>query len=159
MNQSVDRSFVLKMFNLDEDRIDTFFMSHQDEKVVVQVTLKRMYSECPACGGNACRIKDYRMKHITHSVLKATHCVIAYRARRYQCKVCHKSFYEHNPFTFNGKRISLATVYNVLEDLKSIQETFASVALRHNLSAPSVMNIFDQHVYIPRLTLPSILCM
>lgn len=51
-------------------------------------------------------------------------------------------------------KISLATVYNVLKDLKSFHETFASVAARYNISPTSVASIFDNHVNVPRRKLP-----
>lgn len=35
---------------------------------------------------------------------------------------------EHNPFTVAGSRISLATVYNILEDLRKPNVTFSDVA-------------------------------
>ena len=55
-------------------------------------------------------------------------------------------------------RTSLATVFNVLKDLKSETETFSSVAKRHHLSVTTVSNYFDQYVHIEPGPLSSILC-
>lgn len=99
------------------------------------------------------KIKDYKEKKITHSVLSVTNCYIIYKSRRYQCLHCKKTFYENNPFTFGGK-FSVVTVSNVLKDLKSPNETFTDVAKRHNISPTSAINIFDRHVHISRRPLP-----
>lgn len=58
-------------------------------------------------------------------------------------------------------KISLLTVYNVLNvlnDLKSSNLTFSDVAKRHDISNTTVVNLFDKHANLSRLTLPKILC-
>ena len=55
-------------------------------------------------------------------------------------------------------KVSVATVSNVLNDLKHVGETFKSVALRYGLSSTTVSAIFDAHVYISRKRLPEFLC-
>jgi len=84
----------------------------------VNITLNKTWVQCPVCGHMTSRVKDYTDKKITHSVLSTTNCYIIYHARRYQCPHCKKTFYENNPFTFRGK-LSVATIFNVLRDLKS----------------------------------------
>lgn len=54
--------------------------------------------------------------------MTTTNCYIIYHARRYECPHCKKTFYENNPFTFGG-RLSVATVFNVLRDLKAPNAT------------------------------------
>ncbi len=90
--------------------------------------------------------------------MTTTNCYIIYHARRYQCPHCKKTFYENNPFTFGG-RLSVATVFNVLRDLKSPNATFTDVARRYGISATSVINIFDRHVHISRRQLPECLAL
>ena len=51
-------------------------------------------------------------------------------------------------------KISLLTVFNVLNDLKKPTETFTSVSARYNISDTTVASIFDSHVFIPRRKLP-----
>ena len=62
-----------------------------------------------------------------------------------------------NPFTFRKKRISAATIYSVLADLKNPNETFKSVGERYHLSTSSVINIFHRYINTPRATLPAVL--
>ena len=142
MTQLVDQTFILKLFNLEEHQIQDFFIRYHQESLCVDVRLTIQEETCPVCGTQDKKIKDYRLKKINHSVLNHTPCIIYYQARRYQCKACQKTFYEPNPFALPGMRQSLLTVYNVLSDLRSVNETFSSVATRHHLSTNTVINIF-----------------
>lgn len=148
---------ILRLFNLDGKKIENFFVSHKEDGVYVDVKLALTEHCCPVCQTPTNLVKGYTTKQITHSALTSTPCFITYRARRMLCPACNKTFYEHNPFTFTGMKISLLTVYNVLNDLKSTTETFSSVANRNNISTTTVAAIFDKHVQIPRRTLPEVL--
>jgi len=150
--------FVLKLFNLDGKNVEHFHIRHSDNDVHVSITLSLQEHTCPICGSSTSSIKGYTTKKITHSALNGTHCYISYRARRMLCVACKKTFYEHNPFTFSGMKVSLLTVYNVLSDLKSCNETFTSIAKRHNISTTTAASIFDKHVHVSRNPLPEIMC-
>ena len=159
MNNNVSRIDydILRLFNLDGKKIENFFVSHKEDGVYVSVKLALTEHCCSVCQTPTNLIKGYTTKQITHSILSSTPCFITYRARRMLCPACNKTFYEHNPFTFTGMKISLLTVYNVLNDLKLTTETFSSVANRNNISITTVATIFDKHVQIPRRTLPEVL--
>lgn len=158
MENLINEPFILKLFNLQEKQIESFHIRHDSGIVVVQVKLKKTEVACTVCESSACTIKDYTLKKITHSALKGHHCVLEYQARRYKCKNCNKCFYESNPFSLSGMKISQLTVYNVLEDLKSPTETLVSISKRHYISPTTVASIFDNYVSIPRNNLPRILC-
>ena len=49
---------------------------------------------------------------------------------------------ESNPFTVAGSRISLATVYNILEDLRKPSMTFRDVAERYHVSQTTAAHVF-----------------
>ena len=55
-------------------------------------------------------------------------------------------------------KISLTTVYNVLNDLKKPNETFTAVAHRYHISPTAAAYIFDRHVNISRRKLPECIC-
>lgn len=99
-------------------------------------------------------VKDYTTKKIIHSLTTHTPCFIHYRARRYKCPVCNKTFYEHNPFAYKNMKISSLTVYNVLSDLKKATKTFKTVSDRYHISPTTTVAIFDVHVSISRRALP-----
>ena len=146
------------MFNINEDIIDTLDVNHKNDGVYVSIKLKKEIHSCPICESDTDKIKDYRERKILHAVLTNTPCFILYKARRYQCRNCNKSFFEHNPFSHMNMKVSVVTVSNVLNDLKHVGETFKSVAQRYGLSPTTVSSIFDAHVFISRKRLPELLC-
>lgn len=154
----VDEVYIKKLFNLEDKNISKIHVNHQFDGVHVHVELECAVHTCPVCGTETSIINNYVNKKITHSILNGIPCYINYHARRHRCPACNKTFYEHNPFTIEGMKISLATVYNVLKDLKSFNETFTSVAARYNISATAVASIFDRHVRVSRRKLPEYIC-
>lgn len=159
---------MLKMFNLNERNIQDFkvydvLIDDDDNNTTrnvlnIDVRLVDLKPNCSHCDSNDVVIKDYIHKKLKHSTLKNKECIIHYKARRYRCKFCHKTFYEHNPFSLSSMRYTMNTVYNVLGDLKDETETFASVAKRHNLSINTVIKIFDDYVGISRKSLTDVIC-
>lgn len=158
-NHVFNDDFVLKLFNLERKNIENFFVKHDDSKILISIKLTSFNHTCPICNTSTSKIKGYTKKKINHSVLHGHNCILEYMARRYQCTYCNKTFYEHNPFTIGGMKTSLVTVYNVLNDLKSPNETFTSVSSRYNLSVSTVISIFDSHVSIAPRKLPEVICM
>lgn len=150
--------YILKLFNLENKNIDEFNVYHQFDGVHVYVRLSVCDHVCPVCGTVSSKTHSYTGKVITHSILNGTPCYINYKARRYICPECSKTFYEHNPFTTDGMKISLTTVYNVLNDLKKPNETFSAVAQRNNISPTAAAYIFDRHVNVSRRKLPECIC-
>lgn len=145
---------ILKFFNIEKNDIQNFCITRKPDGICIEITLNQKYHQCPICGHMTQKIKDYSERKIIHSVLSVCDCYIIYRARRYQCPHCKKTFLENNPFAFGSSRVSIATVSNILRDLKSPNETFTSVAKRYDLSVTTVINIFDEHVRISRRPLP-----
>lgn len=145
---SISDDYILHLFHLQKEQIDSFQVNHQDDGVHVRIKLTPKTTSCPVCGFPTSKVKSYVHKRITHSMLNTEACYIDYQARRYICPACNKTFYEDNPFTFKGMKISLLTVYNVLRDLKNPADTFKSVAQRNHISSTSAMSIFDKHVQI-----------
>ena len=154
----ISKKEFLKFFNLENTDIDTFDINRDNSGLIINITLSKQIIKCPCCMNLTSKVKDYTTKKITHSVLNNSKCTLLYRARRYVCPRCHKTFYEHNPFTMSGSKISLATVYNVLEDLRNPTATFTSVSNRFHISATTAANIFDSFVSISRKILPEYMC-
>ena len=154
----ISQNDFLQFFNLENKDIESFAISHQKDDLHIAVTLARKPHRCPVCLNMTDQVKDYSTKTITHSVLTSHRCVIDYRARRYRCKKCNKTFYELNPFSVAGSRISLATVYNILRDLKHPAATFKDVAQRYHISQTTAAHIFDSFVCMSRRQLPQYLC-
>ncbi len=134
------------------------FKIEEDVKdITAYVKLKRLPNQtCIHCKSNNIKIKDYKTKAINHKHFTGKQCFIKYKQRRYVCNDCHKTFYEHNPFSFSNESVSAETVLYVLDELKSTQ-SFKSVALKTGISLNKVIQIFDKYVDIPREPMPKIL--
>ena len=141
-----------------EDVLSSSSSRTEDGTLIINVTLVSKQSICPSCGSSTSQIKDYKTKSITHSALNHCPCLIRYRARRFVCSECGRTFFESNPFLPAGHTISNLTLLNVLNELKESNSTFSSVA-RHNYISPTkVQEIFDLYVRINRKSLPEIIC-
>lgn len=155
MNESDEtKLFVAQLFGLEDQDIETISYFKDGNDGVVEVRLTDNHPCCKHCKHEHLVIKEYRSKKITHSALTDRKLTLWYHARRYYCKKCHTTFYEPNPFVFKNMKISIKTVFNILDDLKNPNETFKSVGDRYHVSPTSVASIFDSHVSIPRKQLP-----
>lgn len=154
MKESViDPGTVLELFNLDEDRVESFKYNNINGDAVLSVRLKRVDEPCPRCHCPTPNVKEYQTKAINYTILTDRKCDLAYDARRFICPVCNRTYFETNPFVFKKQKISTMTVVNILKALKKPGETFTTVAEENHISPTSAASIFDQHVKMDRLTL------
>lgn len=148
----------LDFFKLPHNYVQDISLDRIDGNVNLRVTLIRHPHECPCCRNETTNVKDYKTKELKHQIINNENCIIHYKARRYKCHICGKSFAEQNPFLHRKSKMTSTTVCKVLDDLKNSHETFASVAQRYFLSPTTVVRIFDKFVNIARKPLPRILC-
>ncbi len=148
---------LINLFHLNPDDIANIVCTTFNKMMVLLVTLANKHQACPYCGFTAPKIKEYVTKEITHSAFTTQKCIIKYRARRYKCPCCGKTYYDSILLSLNPQKISILTVHNILKDLKDFNETFTSVARRYHVSPTSVSTIFDNHVDIGRNPLPEII--
>ena len=149
---------ILTLFNIEDEDVEHVSLQYTADKLYADILLRSLKPPCPICGNTNVVIKDYTVKHINHSILADRPLIIRYKARRYRCPLCGRSYYEHNPFVSHNRKISDLTVRNVLDQLKSHTATFSSVARQFNLSPTTAASLFDQHVIMPRLPLPELMC-
>lgn len=158
MSQSSEKQAILELFNLDQSRIEDIEYHNDNGNAIVDVLLCADYPPCPDCDCKTPEIKEYVLKRINHSILTDRKCTLNYHARRYRCPVCHRTYYEKNPFCFGSQRLSAMTILNVLKDLKKATETFSTVAERYHISPTSAASILDHHVLEGRRKLPDLMC-
>lgn len=150
---------ILALFNLESEDVEDISFANEDGQAAIHILLRANYPPCPDCANTEVLIKGYELKKISHGLLTDRKCILYYRARRYRCPVCKRTYYEPNPFCFKSMKISALTVQNVLEDLKKQSETFTSVAQRYHISPTTAASIFDRHVLMPRIPLPEMIAM
>lgn len=155
---SLQSNDFLTAFGLDRADIQDLHIYHEDGSLIVYLALNIREHSCPVCHSSTIKVKAYQLKKINHAVLTPTPCIIHYKARRYICPVCGKTFYENNPFISGNLKVSVATVYNVLNELKRPEATFSYIGDKYHMSASSVANIFDKHIQPHRRKLPECLC-
>lgn len=149
-------SIICSTWNLPIERLQNLdvFLSPSGAEDIYEITLTASKPICKHCCSGDVQVKGYTTRKIAHKVMMGRQSIIRYRARRYVCKKCGKTFIEDNPFSHYQQRVSVAVIDQIMHDLKYQNETFTSVARRYNLSATTVQNIFDRHVSIGRIQLP-----
>lgn len=158
MNNSPEGTFINDTFNLDPADVEAMGYRRDDQgNTIISIKLTPRATPCPDCGCRNAHIKNYVDKRINYKLLTDRKTTLIYRARRFICPVCRRTYYEYNPFAFGSQRISRRTVINVLTDLKDFNETMSSVARRYDISPTSVASIFDHHVDLSRNRLPEVL--
>lgn len=145
----------LEQFDFKIQNVSTY---KKNNILFCEITLEKNVCVCPFCNGSNIIIKEYREKKIKHSISTNNPCFILYKARRYLCKSCNSTFYEHNPFTNKFDKISTYTKVAILEALKNHTLTFESIANNFNVSKNTVINIFDSSVDPKRRPLPKVIC-
>ena len=139
---------ICTIFNLDSSILESCSCIRRNEQTIIDVKLLDSRPACPECGNPITKIKGYVTKTIQHSLLADKKCVLQYHARRYICPICHKTFYEYNPFVFQNMKISSDLMLQILKDLQEPGETFTHAAKRYHISPTSVSSIFDSVVSI-----------
>ena len=84
---SVD-SFVLKLFNLQDDQAERINVHNEPDGLHVYIRLKPVPCRCNACGNMTDKVKGYKIRKITHSVITNSPCFIDYDQRRMRCTEC-----------------------------------------------------------------------
>ena len=60
---------IIKILNLKETDIDTFDSHVINNILYINLKLKRKSLNCPYCGNDEFKIKDYRIQEINHPIL------------------------------------------------------------------------------------------
>lgn len=155
MNNDIIKLLNLEQFNI---KIKSINVITQNNILYCFIKLLNTTSNCIYCSSDEIIVNDYRLKTIIHSVLNNKKCLIKYYARRFYCKHCGQTFYEHNPFSNKYDQCSTFTIFKVLDKLRSHTKTFTDVANELFLSTQEVINIFDTYVDVKRPVLPDVIC-
>lgn len=150
----------IKLLNLEDINID-LDKSHVDKvngKLECTIVLNNTTNCCKECGSTSICSHGFINKKITHSISTNQPCILKYKARRFRCKDCNKTFLEDNPFCQKDEKLSLYTDIKILEKLRSHTATFTSVSKDLHTSIQTVINVFDKYVSDTRLSFGEVIC-
>jgi len=125
--------------------------------LIIELKFYKQQILCPICESSHIRFLEYKYKKIIHSISTHEKSVIRFHMRRYQCKLCKKTFSESNPLSDSNENISLYTKTSILNYLKDYNHTFTSAAHHYYVSIQTVINIFDRYVEAKRQKLPKVI--
>lgn len=148
---------IFSKLNEEEFELDKEFI--KGDVIYREVKVKNRGTRCLNCGCFTTKVKEYKTKHIKHSIYNDVQCILIYHQRRYVCPNCGKTRMEDNPFTSDGNKVSDKTIEDILGDLKRYNVTFTEVAQRYHISTRGVIRIFDRYVNIKRNDLSQVICL
>ncbi|QWB96375.1 transposase [Mycoplasmatota bacterium] len=67
--------------------------------LIIELRFHKQEIICPVCHNMHIKFHSYQYKKIIHSISTHQKSIIRFHHRKYQCKQCHKIFYEHNPIS------------------------------------------------------------
>jgi len=147
---------ICSLLNLKEDDIEKINCNCDDIYVFLA---KKKYKCCPICGS----IKVYSKGFYSRNLIIPANALKTYNVhlevRRYKCQDCFYCFSDSKQLSPVNRKISYATILNVMEMLKSPRCTFTDAAVANGISQSSTVRIFDNHCHIERESFPEVLCM
>lgn len=115
---------------------------------------------CPFCGSVNVIVKEKIVTKSNCSKIIRTQKPVFINTlkRRYKCKNCGKSFTQKDNLNEKRKRTTNDLRWDIMQHLQT-PKTFADVAKNFNLSEKTVINIFDEMVFLNKIELPEALAM
>lgn len=125
---------------------------------IYEVAQRTDRRECPFCHSENAYINDYAFVEIDCSENGEIEDTLRIKKVRFKCKECHKTFTpairgigRYDKSTEQVKRLIYADFARKL--------TFQDIADKYHLSNGRIVQLFDEKVkYVPRLSLPRVLC-
>jgi len=151
-----NNDFNIAFLNLTDEEIDSFEVLRQEDTFHYYVSLKPKHYDCPYCGEKV-KVHGRKERLIHHPNLNDFDGVIHFYARRYICKVCKKTFFEENPFTFENFTNSYALINRVMKLLGNLDLSFTRIAELNHISVTTVQLYLDSYISLPKPSLPECL--
>ena len=111
-------NFIKNLLNLEDVIVKN--IKNLKEKVEIYIELPVKEHLCPYCGAETTKIHDYRTQIITNIPVYFKNTKLIYNKRRYECNLCHKSFYENNPIVNKYSRKSTRLTEFVVDQLRNL---------------------------------------
>lgn len=150
---------IIDFLNIVDDDIEEYKSEIKDDTRIVYVRKKYHPVYCPICGYRM-HSKGLRDKTVRHPIFQdGFKFIIVLSYRRWECSNPECGNYIIDEFTFveKDKSISSLTPFMILNSLKELTRTAASVAGQFNVSDTYVHNIVLTHLDFRPLKMPRIL--
>ena len=136
-----NNDFVNKLLNLDKVQVtDTEFAD--DEKVTLFVESAHEITVCPDCGQVSNNVHDLsEVQMIRDLSIAERRCYLSYRARRFDCRVCGKTFVERVDWKRPGASYTVRYEQYIYQ--RSRKEPVSQIATDEGLSEEAVQAIFE----------------
>jgi len=115
---------------------------------------------CPVCGFRMYS-KGVYTRTVKHPLLVDNRLVLLkLRQRKWSCQNSDCRHFETDSFPFIGKnrRITDYTDYLIVQDFRDFNLSAVQIAEKYKVSDTYALSVFDRYVDLPRLKLPSALC-
>lgn len=150
---------IIEFLNICDDDIEEYKTEIRDDTRIIYVRKKLRPVYCPVCGYRM-HSKGMRTKEVRHPIFQDGYkLIIALSYRRWECSNKECGEYLTDTFTFveKDKSISNLTPFMILDSLKELTRTAASVAKQFNVSDTYVHNLVLTHLDFKPLKMPRIL--
>ena len=144
-----------KQSNLDFDKSS---FCHKKDYIFVNAYFIPEDEKCPVCDSDSLYKNGHTYKTVKHCVYRTNLILVKCNFQIYKCKVCHHIFREKNTFSPYNFSLSYESIMAILDDLKSPNSSFESIAKSFHISKQNVIDVFDYfYTYTPPTTLPQII--
>lgn len=150
---------IIEFLNICDDDIEEYKTEIRDDTRIIYVRKKLRPVYCSVCGYRM-HSKGTRTKEVRHPIFQDGYkLIIALSYRRWECSNKECGEYLTDTFTFveKDKSISNLTPFMILDSLKELTRTAASVAKQFNVSDTYVHNLVLTHLDFKPLKMPRIL--
>lgn len=112
---------------------------------------------CPECGSTSIKKHGYHTRNIKHIKMFNYDTTIKLKQCRFICKDCRKTFNEKCDTVDKYSHVSKQLKLDILYSCRT-KKSFKDVSKDLNISSATVMNTFNENVYVERRNLTRVIC-
>lgn len=127
--------------------VKTTNIEENENSIIVSIETTPKEQICPNCKTGTTKIHDYRIQKIQHIKIGKRISYLLLKKRRYECKCCHKKFYEKYTFVEKNFRKTNDVFENICKDLKQLKN-FKTIAEDNNVSIPTVISYMKYDIFL-----------
>lgn len=113
--------------------------------------------KCPHCSSDEILVHCTKIQNIKHALSDGSYAEIIFHRRKFKCTCCSKIFNETLGDFISAKGISIYLELAILESIKNLTLTYKMIADMYHVSDTFIRDVFDKHVNVGVLPLPTVL--